>query len=301
MMNAARLGVGLEGLGIAEAATQAARKFAHERFQGKIGSQPVVIATHPDVHRMLTFMESHTQGLRALASYTGALSDIISAHPDEAERIRAANLLDLLTPVMKSHTTAIAFAIASEAIQIHGGMGYIEETGVAQYLRDVRVTMIYEGTNGIQALDLVSRKLAMNGGDVFRDLLGEIESFTQKNAKISDSCFKKMLENLNIAISHTREAGEYLLNAAYPDTAAQASSFLTLLGLLMESYLLIKGAVYATSLKSENDPQFTTAFLDKQIALAQFFASDTLLDTFTLKKRIKLGIDSIRPLFVRYT
>src|SRR5688572_31980727 len=173
MMNNARLNVGLQGVSIAERALQAAVGYARERVQGaRAGSpsrEPVRIVEHPDVRRMLLRMKALTQAARALAYYTAGQTDRAGLG-DEAARARA----DLLTPLLKAYGTDIGVEVTSLGVQVHGGMGYVEETGAAQHYRDARISPIYEGTNGIQAADLVGRKIGLEGGAVVRELLADI-------------------------------------------------------------------------------------------------------------------------------
>ena len=161
MMNAARLSVGLEGVAVGERAYQRALAWSRERMQGKPagvqGAKTSPIIQHPDVKRMLLTMKSTTEAMRALAYWTSALLDISRNHPDEGERRKAQALVDLLIPVVKGWSTEMGIEVATLGIQVHGGMGFIEETGAAQHLRDARITTIYEGTTGIQANDLVGR------------------------------------------------------------------------------------------------------------------------------------------------
>ena len=168
MMNNARLAVGLEGVGIADRAFQQARSYAFERVQGRqLGNDDpdaVPIVRHPDVQRMLLTMKSQTEAARALAYFTAAVLDMARRHPDDDARRQHQQLVDLLTPVVKAWCTDIGIHVANTAIQVQGGTGYIEESGAPQFLRDSRITAIYEGTNGIQALDLVGRKVAREGG-----------------------------------------------------------------------------------------------------------------------------------------
>jgi 3-(methylthio)propanoyl-CoA dehydrogenase len=173
MMNNARINVGLQGVQIAEAATQKALWFAQERTQsaraGGDSRDPVAIIEHPDVRRMLLRMKAGTQAIRALLYYAAGQVDRAALGIDGARE-----MADLLTPLAKTYATDMGSEIASLGIQVHGGMGYIEETGAAQYYRDIRIAQIYEGTNGIQAADLVGRKLAMGGGSVIKDHLARI-------------------------------------------------------------------------------------------------------------------------------
>lgn len=302
MMNAARLGVGLEGLGVAEAATRLARHYAEERVQGRALSSddatPVPIIHHPDVLRMVRWMESHTQGLRALSAYTAALQDKAHHHADAATRQQAQARIDLLTPVVKAHTTNLAFAIASEGVQVHGGMGFIEETGAAQYLRDVRVTMIYEGTNGIQAQDLAMRKLLLQEGGVMRSLLAEIRIAADRLQQEGDYRLLPLGGELATALNHLEEAAAVMQaqvlhtqsnSKGEAPAGASATAFLSLFGLVMEGYFLAIGAEQAARWLDDGDSRYDSAFLSRQMALARFFLMDTLLDSQTLKERVRLA------------
>lgn len=302
MMNSARLAVGLEGLGIAEAATQTARRYAETRIQGRriatADKVSVPIAQHPDVQRMLAFMASHVQGLRSLSVFAATATDLAASHPNEAERQKAQARVDLLTPIVKAHTTNLAFTLASEAVQVHGGAGYLEETGVAQYLRDIRVAMIYEGTNGIQALDLALRKLAADDGAALQALLSEAESLALSLSGQNDYRLLPLGNALTTAIGHARQAAQSMLDQIYrtqnnqqgdAPAAASAVPFLTLLGLVLEGYLLAKGAAHAAALETQSDSHYNAEFLANQIGLARFFLSDTILDTLSLRERVANG------------
>src|ERR671930_1297600 len=175
MMNAARFAVGLEGVAIAERAFQRALAFAKERIQGRDlvqGGKPVPIIRHPDVRRMLMLMKSQTEAMRALAYTTAAAMDYARKHPDAEARKRHQAFVDLMIPVVKGWSTETGIEIASLGVQVHGGMGFVEETGAAQYLRDARITTIYEGTTGIQAMDLVGRKVQREAGATAKSWLG---------------------------------------------------------------------------------------------------------------------------------
>jgi len=174
MMNEARFSVGLEGLAVAERAFQRAVAYANERVQGRdpvAGGKAVPIIRHPDVRRMLLLMKSQTEAMRALAYVVAAAMDLAQRSPDEAERRRHQAFVELMIPVVKGWCTETGIEVASLGVQVHGGMGFIEETGAAQYLRDARITSIFEGTTGIQANDLVGRKIARDGGAAARALL----------------------------------------------------------------------------------------------------------------------------------
>ena len=174
MMNNARLAVGHQGLGLAERALQQASAYAHERVQGRAARQAVPIVQHADVRRMLLTMRAQIAAMRALAYWTASFVDRSERHPDAGRARLAAERVALLTPMVKAWCTDLAQEITADAILVQGGMGFIEETGAAQYFRDARILAIYEGTNGIQALDLVGRKLDMAGGAVPWRLLAEL-------------------------------------------------------------------------------------------------------------------------------
>lgn len=293
MMNAARIAVGMEGLGIAEAASQKARRYATERVQGRASAsadaKPVTIDRHRDVQRMLAWMEAHTQALRALSLYINRLIDD-AATGDEKARAR----IDLLTPVMKAHTTNTAFAIASEAVQVHGGLGYVEETGAAQYLRDVRVSMIYEGTNGIQALDLALRKLPAQNGEPMQLLLAEM----RQTANALNSEFPALGKAFEEAIGHLEMASEDMRkqvmltqsnNEGNAPASASAVPFLQLFGLVTEGWLLAQQALHALMLEQSGNSAYSPAFLARKQALARFFLLDILLETAALQRRVALG------------
>src|SRR5690349_5818884 len=204
MMNAARLSVGLEGVAIAERAYQRALAWSRERLQGRpLGSQgakTAPIVQHPDVKRMLLTMKSTTEAMRALAYWTSALLDRAKKHPDENERKRCQGLVDLLIPVVKGWSTENGIDVASLGVQVHGGMGFIEETGAAQHLRDARITTIYEGTTGIQANDLVGRKVGREAGRTALGLIAEMDKLVPQLAASSDAALRAIGESLRVAL-----------------------------------------------------------------------------------------------------
>ncbi len=210
MMNQARLAVGLEGVGAAERATQLALRYAGERRQGRApadaagGASPII--RHPDVARMLMTMKALTGAARAICYLTAQALDEAERLPDAAGRAAAAERAALLTPVAKAFATDSAVEVASLGIQVHGGMGYIEETGAAQILRDVRITPIYEGTNGIQAIDLVGRKVTADGGRVFRRELAAMRDVTRAVAPRNDPAFGETAPRLEAALDALEEA-----------------------------------------------------------------------------------------------
>jgi alkylation response protein AidB-like acyl-CoA dehydrogenase len=225
MMNNARLNVGLQGVGIAERATQRAVAYALERNQGQRNRLPVPIAEHPDVRRMLMRMRALTTGARALAYYAfGQLDRGVRGDPQAAMRA------DVLTPLVKAWCTDVGCEVASLGVQVHGGMGYIEEAGAAQHLRDARIAPIYEGTNGIQAADLVGRKLGLDGGLAFDGLIADIEAEAQDPGLIA------LTDAVEVAAASLRDA-------APDDRLAGSSPFLTMTSVMVAGWLVERMAL----------------------------------------------------------
>src|SRR5215203_7431000 len=193
MMNGARLGVGMQGLGLAEVSYQNAVAYAKERLQGRAAHGPVVpngdadpIIVHPDVRRMLMTMKAYNEGMRALAYWVGILIDVEERHVDQARREEATDLVALMTPVIKAFCTDVGFEVTNLALQCFGGHGYIREYGMEQFVRDARIAQIYEGANGIQALDLVGRKLPQDMGRLLRRFFHPVSEFLEENQEDPD-------------------------------------------------------------------------------------------------------------------
>jgi alkylation response protein AidB-like acyl-CoA dehydrogenase len=262
MMNNARLNVGLQGVQIAEAATQAAIAYARDRVQSAragAGREPVAIIEHPDVRRMLMRMKAQTQAARALVYLAASEVDRATLGLPSAQA-----RLDLLTPLAKAHGTDIGCEVSSLAVQVHGGMGYIEETGVAQFFRDARITPIYEGTNGIQAADLVGRKLSMEGGGVLALLIADMRAEAQDAGlcALIDAC-EAVAQRLLMADIDDR------LSASYP--------FLTMLSTAVCGWLMERqGRAAATA---SGDPQF----LAMKVATARFYVEQIVPEAMGLK------------------
>jgi alkylation response protein AidB-like acyl-CoA dehydrogenase len=226
MMNNARLNVGLQGVQVAEGATQAAIAYALDRVQGARAGAEVRIIEHPDVRRMLLRMKAQTQAARALVYYAAAQVDRANAGDAGAR-----NRLELVTPLAKAHGTDIGCEVSSIGIQVHGGMGYVEETGAAQFFRDARITPIYEGTNGIQAADLVGRKLALDNGGAFASLIADIRATAEPRlADLTDAC---------------ESVGRRLQTADSDDRLAASYPFLTMLSVATCGWLLARQAAMA--------------------------------------------------------
>ncbi|WP_448501866.1 acyl-CoA dehydrogenase [Sphingomonas sp.] len=263
MMNNARLNVGLQGVQVAERATQRAVAYARDRVQsaraGSASREPVAIIEHPDVRRMLMRMKAQTQAARALVYLAAGNVDRATLGDVDARK-----RVDLLTPLAKAHGTDIGNEVASIGIQVHGGMGYIEETGAAQHFRDARITPIYEGTNGIQAADLVGRKLSMDNGGVFLSHVADMR------AEAKDA-------GLNALIDACEEVGRHLMTADTDDRLAASYPFLTMLSVATCGWLMERqGRIAATS---EGDP----AFLAQKQAVARFYVEQLVPEAMGLK------------------
>ncbi|WP_420452924.1 acyl-CoA dehydrogenase [Ilumatobacter sp.] len=276
MMNNARLSVGLEGLCVAERAYQQALGYARERLQGRsVGAEPGAsspIIEHPDVRRMLMTQRSWIDAMRALVYTNAAALDRSEAAADVDERTRWRERADLLIPLSKALCTDVGTEMTSLAVQVHGGMGYVEETGVAQHYRDVRIGPIYEGTNGIQAADLVSRKLAVRDGGVVEDLLGELEAKLKQLADIDG--LTTFADRLADAIGSARAATAHLLSIQADDKRsllAASTPYLRLLGTTVCAGLLATSAIEAS-----NGADFDDGFLATRVASARFFGEQIL-------------------------
>jgi 3-(methylthio)propanoyl-CoA dehydrogenase len=279
MMNSARLNVGLQGLAIAERACQQARDFARIRVQGRpIGAGPeadaLPIIYHPDVKRMLLWMRAATEAMRALAYYTAAMLDRGRRHPEAAQRFSAQRRAELLIPVAKAWCTDLGVAVASTGIQVHGGMGYVEETGAAQHLRDARIGPIYEGTNGIQANDLVGRKLERDHGEAATALAGEIRETVTALQQAGPADLTAIAAALQHGVSAFENATAYLVEAEAAPAAAASSPYLTLLGTLSAGWLMGRQALAAERRRAANGED--AAFLAAKVLTARFYAEHIL-------------------------
>lgn len=251
MMNHARLNVGLEGVGVSERAYQHARAYALERVQGKPAlAESSTIAGHPDVRRMLMDMKARTEAMRALAYFCAGQMDRAAGHPDAQERAQAQALVGLLTPIVKGWCTDSAQGITSDGVQVHGGMGYVEETGAAQYFRDARITTIYEGTTGIQANDLIGRKLVLDSGRALKALLTRIAGDAQRLKEAPDTPLAQIGGALAAAAHALEEAVTWLLvtHGTQPTHCAAGSvPFLRLAGTVIGGWLSARMAEAATA------------------------------------------------------
>jgi alkylation response protein AidB-like acyl-CoA dehydrogenase len=292
MMNNARLSVGVEGLSLGERAYQQAVEYARERRQGRAPGAPAgqasPIVDHPDVRRMLLTMRAHIEALRCLAYLNAESLDLASRHPDESVRARRQELADLLTPITKGWGTDVGVELTSLAVQVHGGMGYIEETGVAQHYRDARIAPIYEGTNGIQAMDLVGRKLPMRSGGVVADHLAAIEATA---ADLSGAGGDVATLGKHLADAHTalRQATDWLLANGQTDpnnSLAGATPYLRMFGIVTGGWLLARSAAAAQRALDEGHD---SDFLRQKLVTARFYAEQVLPQAAGLVPSVTAG------------
>jgi len=295
MMNAARLGVGLEGVSLCERAYQRARDWAVERLQGRpVGvagaAKTAPIIQHPDVKRMLLTMTASAEATRALAYQVSALLDRSRKHPDEAERRRCQALVDLLIPVVKGWSTETAFEVASLGVQVHGGMGFIEETGAAQHLRDARISTIYEGTTGIQANDLVGRKVGREAGVTMKGLVGEMRRTAVELAGGEDAELRAIGSRLARAVDALERATDWIV-AVYPGdpgaVAAGAVYYLVLSGYAVGGWMMARAAAVATKQLAAGEGD--AGFLRGKRLTARFFAEHRLPQVDSLAESLMAG------------
>jgi len=300
MMNNARLAVGLQGVAIAERASQKAVAYARERTQGTAPGRdvPGPILHHPDVRRMLLTQRALTEAGRALAYFTAAQLDIARRAPDKAERAAAHALVDLLIPVVKGWATANGVAVADLAVQVFGGMGYVEESGVAQHLRDARIAPIYEGTNGIQALDLIGRKVIRDQGAAIATLLAGIDATLAELAGHGDQAELAVVHRA-LATGRTvlAETVALILRAQAEDAnfaGAVATPFLELTGLVTGGWMAARMALAADRRLAGGDPD--QPFLAAKRTTARFYAEQILPRAGGLATIVAAGADSVMAL-----
>jgi alkylation response protein AidB-like acyl-CoA dehydrogenase len=293
MMNAARLAVGIQGLGLAEAAYQGARDYARTRLQGrslsgiKAPDQPAdPLIVHPDIRRMLMTMRARIEGARALAGWVGRAADEAAKHPDADRREAADDLLALMTPIVKSYFTDTGFDCANLGVQIWGGHGYIRDNGMEQLVRDARITQIYEGANGIQALDLIGRKLGQGTGRLLRRFFHPVAAFIDETG--AEPVMAEFTLPLAKAFARLQQVTAQIAQAGLKDpeeAAAAASDYLNLFALVALAYMWARMARIALA-KQANDP---TAFYKAKVATARFFMARILPQQAALFQTIGSG------------
>jgi alkylation response protein AidB-like acyl-CoA dehydrogenase len=280
MMNNARLNVGLQGVQIAEGATQKALWFARERVQSAragAGRDPVAIIEHPDVRRMLLRMKAGTEAIRALLYYASGQVDRANLGVPGARE-----MVDLLTPLAKTYGTDLGSEIASLGVQVHGGMGYVEETGAAQYYRDIRIAQIYEGTNGIQAADLVGRKLGMAGGDIVRGLIAEVQADAGNHPALASLA------------GDVAEVTEYMVGANVDDRLAGSYPYCTMMAVMTAGWLMLKQQRAAQAMldSGEGNPDFLKA----KLVTTRFYLERMVPEASGLKAAAMAGGDLLYAL-----
>jgi alkylation response protein AidB-like acyl-CoA dehydrogenase len=295
MMNTERLSVGIQGLGVAEVAYQNAVTYARERIQGRSltgakapdkAADPIIV--HPDVRRMLLTMRAYIEGCRALSGWVAREIDILHRSTDEDAKTIADDFTALLTPVVKAMFTDLGFEICSSAMQVYGGHGYVRDHGMEQYVRDVRISQIYEGANGVQALDLVGRKLPQDGGRLLTRFLDPVMEFLEANAAVDGmdpfiAPLQTALEHLQIATGHIMEAGM----SNHDEIGAASVDYLRLFGLVALGFMWARMAKIA--LPKAEDSAFYTA----KIGTAKFFMQRLLPQTAALLSAIQSGSETM--------
>ena len=299
MMNEARVGVGLQGLGQADAAYQAAAQFAKERLQMRSltgvknpdgPADPIIV--HPDVRRMLLDTKAFVEGARCFLFWTALRGDLSRVEPDDAEREKAADYMALLTPVVKGFLTDKGFKACVDAMQVHGGSGFTEHFPVSQYLRDARITMIYEGTNGIQALDLIGRKLPAKNGRGIMTFLAELETFANEND--GDGELKPFVDAVRSSKEQLQDAAMWLMQNGLqnPDHAAAASvDFMHLFGYTALAYMwaiMAKTSLYQKANGGGDDP-----FYDNKLTTGRYYIERLLPDAASHLAKLKTGADTM--------
>jgi 3-(methylsulfanyl)propanoyl-CoA dehydrogenase len=300
MMNEARLGVGVQGLALSEVAYQNAAQYAKDRLQGraitgvKFADKPAdPIIVHPDVRRILMTIRAFNEAARALVLWTAIKSDVAHRSGSAKDRDGADDHLGLLTPVIKGVLTDLGFANAVMAQQVLGGHGYVAEWGMEQFVRDARIPMIYEGANGIQALDLVGRKLGKDGGRAIMALFGEMQGYIKEQA--GDAAMKPLIEPLAKALGHLQQATMWFMQNAIakPDNAgAGATDYMHLLGLVVLGYMWCQIAAAAHRKLPDDD----SGRMNAKLVMARFFMERMLPETATHLARIQSGAASLMEL-----
>ncbi len=300
MMNLARFAVGMEGLAISERAYQQALAYAKERVQSRDvagGGKAVTIIHHPDVRRMLMSMKSQTEAMRALGYVVAAAVDKSLRHPDKEERARNQAFVDLMIPIVKGWFTETGIDVASTGIQVHGGMGFIEETGAAQHLRDARITTIYEGTTGIQANDLIGRKIAREGGATAKQVITVMRAVEADLGKAAGEDMAATREAFSAALTAAEECVSWMVITYGSDIKAAhagAVPFLKLMGIVCGGWQMARAALVAQQRLSEGKGD--KSFYEAKIKTARFYADHVLTQAPGLRNAIVHGAAGVMAL-----
>ncbi|MGK5025400.1 acyl-CoA dehydrogenase [Janthinobacterium sp. RB2R34] len=300
MMNAARFGVGLQGIGLAERAYQQAVAFAKDRVQSRdlAGSPgPVSIIHHPDVRRMLMSMRSQTEAARALAYVGAAISDVAHHHPDAQVRSESLATYEYLVPIIKGWSTEMSQDVARDGVQVHGGMGFIEETGAAQHYRDAKILTIYEGTTAIQANDLVGRKTVRDGGAVAKAIIAQVRATEAQLGELSGADFQAMQRHLSEGSAALEAVVDYVVANIKTDIKAVFAGsvpYLKLAGIVLGGWQMARAAVVAQQKLGEGSGD--AAFYKAKISTARFFADHILSQAPGLRATIIDGSAGVMAL-----
>ena len=299
MMNEARLGVGLQGLAQAEIAYQNAADFAKDRLQGRSltgekapekPADPIIV--HPDVRRLLMDSRAFIEGARAFILWTALYGDLEHRSPDEKVREKAADYMALMTPVLKAFLTDRGLQACNDALQLHGGSGYTQEWGMEQFVRDIRIALIYEGTNGIQALDLVGRKLPANGGRAMFTFFAEIDDFIGENGE--NEALKPYIEALSASKAELQEGAMWLMQngmSNFDNAGAASHDFLHLFGYTALAYMWAMMA--KTALQKKANGGASDPYYDAKLITARYYIDRVLPQGSTHLKRLKTGADPV--------
>ena len=300
MMNAARFGVGLEGVAVCERSYQRARDYAKDRIQctdiGVRGGPKVAIIAHPDVRRMLMSMKSQAEASRALAYVVAAAHDAATHHPDVATRKENQAFVDLMIPVVKGWSTEIGIEVASTGVQVHGGMGFIEETGAAQHLRDSRISAIYEGTTGIQANDLIGRKIAREGGATLMTVVAAMRALDADLAKQGGEHFTAIRSRFTAGVNALATAGEWIVKTYGADVRAASAGavpFLRLFGVVAGGWQMARAALIAQARIEAGDAD---PFYPAKIITTRFYADHLLSQAEGLASSVTDGAAGVMAL-----
>lgn len=301
MMNAARIYVGVQGLGVAEAAYQGALAYANERLQGRALTGAMLpdkpadpITVHPDVRRMLLTMRAFTQAGRALVMETALHYDLSRRHPDASQREASDAFVQLMTPIVKAHLTDGGFETANLAMQCLGGYGYIREYGIEQYARDARIAMIYEGTNGVQAMDLVGRKLSHRTGAYLASFFHPVQAFIDAHA--GDAPMQEFITPLAKHLDYLRKASLWIAKEGLRDpnqAAAGSVEYLRIFALVTFAYIWARQAKLAMAALSSSTDEASARFYNDKLDTARFFMARILPQTISLLAGLTAGAETI--------
>jgi alkylation response protein AidB-like acyl-CoA dehydrogenase len=298
MMNAARFGVGLEGVAMAERAFQRALAFSRERLQGRdlvAGGKTVPIIRHPDVRRMLMLMKSQTEAMRALAYVVAAALDFSQRDENKERQKQHQAFVDLMIPVVKGWSTETGIEVASLGVQVHGGMGFVEETGAAQYLRDARITTIYEGTTGIQAMDLVGRKIARDGGAAAKAWIASVKLLDAELAKSGNTHVKRLRAGLAAGVTAVGECVDFVVSEKDPLSAfAGAVPLLKLMGIVAGGWQMARAALACE--KKLASKEGDRSFHEAKLVTARFYGEHVLVQAPALRDTVVDGSAGVMAL-----